>query len=200
MTKNEGFRFDHQFIFELVPEGSSVLDLGCGDGQLLAKLIECKNIQGLGIEKDFAQVAQTTSRGVPVLNLDLDEGLAGLPDKFFDFVILEKTLQAVHRPLVVLEEMLRVGQAGVVSFPNFSHWQVLSSLMLTGKMPVTPVLPYQWYDTPNIHLFTAKDFLDWAAANSVKVQQGYSRVEGSVIPFEEKDASLAEEVLFVVAR
>lgn len=200
MINSGRYRFDHEVIYDLIPVGASVLDLGCGDGELLAKLIENKEVRGLGIEKDVDQVAGTICRGVPVLNIDLDSGLAGLPDKFFDFVILEKTLQAVNKPLFVLEEMLRVGEAGVVSFPNFSHWQVVSSLFFTGRMPVTPVLPFQWHDTPNIHLFTARDFLDWARVNNVRVKQGYSWVGHRVVPFEEKDSALAEEVLFVVSR
>ncbi len=197
---NSRYRFDHEFIYEIVPQGSSVLDLGCGDGELLAKLIINKKVQGLGIEKDIDQVAKAISRGVPVLHTDLDLGLAGLPDSYFDFVILEKTLQVVNKPLLVLEEMLRVGRVGVISFPNFSHWNVVASLVLTGRMPVTPVLPYQWYDTPNIHLFTVKDFLDWARKNNVTVEQGLALVNGKVVPLNEEEDIFAEEVLVVISR
>jgi len=200
MSENKSYRFDHEVIYNYIPEGSSVLDLGCGDGELLAKLIEDKKVRGLGIEKDFDQVAETIARGVPVLHSDLDEGLAGLPDHFFDYVVLEKTLQAVKRPLFVLEEMLRVGTAGIISFPNFGHRQVVTSLLSTGKMPVTPNLPYQWYDTPNIHLFTAKDFLDWAGANKVRIEKGFSWNGYKIVPFKEEESVLAEEVLFVVSR
>ncbi|HOV80227.1 MAG TPA: methionine biosynthesis protein MetW [Bacillota bacterium] len=195
-----GNRFDHEIIYGLIPGGATVLDLGCGDGELLMSLIEGKGVRGLGIEKDIDRVAETISRGVPVLHADLDEGLAGLPDRHFDYVVLEKTLQAVNRPLFVLEEMLRVGAAGIVSFPNFGHWQVISSLLLTGKMPVTPILPYQWHDTPNIHLFTARDFLDWAEEKRVKIVQGFSWYGDRAAPFSEECFSLAEEVLFVVSR
>ncbi|OPX86737.1 MAG: Methionine biosynthesis protein MetW [Pelotomaculum sp. PtaB.Bin104] len=198
--KSRVHRFDHDVIYCLIPEGASVLDLGCGDGELLTKLIENKKVQGLGIEKDIDQVMQTIDRGVPVLHLDLDEGLTGLPEHFYDYVILEKTLQAVNKPLFVLEEMLRVGGAGVVSFPNFGYHQVVGSLVETGRMPVTADLPYQWYDTPNIHLFTAIDFLDWTRANRVRIEQGLAWVDGSIVPFKEVDAARASEVLFVVSR
>lgn len=200
MSENKSYRFDHEVIYGYIPEDSLVLDLGCGDGELLARLIDNKKVRGLGIEKSFDQVARTIARGVPVIHTDLDEGLAGLPDRYFDYVILEKTLQAVQRPLFVLEEMLRVGAAGIISFPNFGHKKVVASLLTTGKMPVTPNLPYQWYDTPNIHLFTAKDFLDWAAANKVRIEKGFSWTGDRIAPFQEEDSSLAEEIVFVVSR
>lgn len=200
MNGNGKYRWDHEAIFNLIPEGSSVLDLGCGDGELLARLMAEKKVEGLGIEKDFHRVAGAIARGVPVLHLDLDEGLTGLPDGFFDFVVLEKTLQEVNKPLFVLEEMLRAGRAGVISFPNFGHWHVVASLILTGRMPVTPALPYQWHETPNIHLFTVRDFLDWARSSQVRIERGLSWVEGRVLPFCEEDAVIAEEVLFVVSR
>jgi len=200
MTQNQKCRWDHKAIYDIIPDGASVLDLGCGDGELLAKLGRNKKVQGLGIEKDFYQVAKTTSHGVSVLQVDLDTGLAGLPDKSFDFVILEKTLQVVNKPLLVLEEMLRVGKSGVISFPNFGHWRVMSCLMETGRMPVTPELPYQWYDTPNIHLFTAKDILDWIRDNDVRLEKGFSLMDGKVFPFHEDDAVNAEEILLVISR
>jgi methionine biosynthesis protein MetW len=200
MTENNNCRFDHKVIYDLISEGDTVLDLGCGNGELLSKLIRHKKASGLGIEKDLDQVAETIARGVPVIHADLDGGLTGLPNRFFDYVILEKTLQAVQRPLFVLEEMMRVGAAGIVSFPNFGHKRVVEYLLNTGKMPVTENLPYQWYDTPNIHLFTAKDFLDWAGANNVTVEKGFSWTGSEIVPFREEESPLAEEVLFVVSR
>lgn len=200
MTRKRRSRFDHDVICGLVSKNSSVLDLGCGDGELLIKLIKNKNVQGLGIEKDIDQVTKTIIKGVPVLHMDLDEGLTGLPDSFFDFVILEKTLQAVRKPLFVLDEMLRVGGSGIVSFPNFGYRQVVDSLVSTGRMPVTSTLPYQWYDTPNIHLFTANDFLDWAHTNHVTIEHGLFWVDDKIIPFIGGNASEASEVLFVVKK
>ncbi|HHY45943.1 MAG TPA: methionine biosynthesis protein MetW [Firmicutes bacterium] len=192
-------RWDHQAIYEIIPAGSSVLDLGCGDGELLSRLIRDKGVHGQGVEKDVERVIECVARGVPVYHADLDEGLAGFPDRFFDYVVLEKTLQVVHKPLLVLEEMLRVGRAGIVSFPNFGHRDIIASFVRTGRMPITPVLPYQWYDTPNIHLFTVNDFLDWARTKCVTVERGLSWVDGRVRSFEEGDVLWAEEVLFVVS-
>jgi methionine biosynthesis protein MetW len=192
-------RWDHDAIYEIIPERATVLDLGCGDGELLARLIKNKLVLGLGIEKDIDQVAQSITREVPVVNLDLDEGIAGFPDKHFDFVVLEKTLQVVNKPIFVLNEMLRVGGSGIISFPNFGHRLVVEYLASTGRMPITPALPYQWYDTPNIHLFTVRNFLDWVGANNVRVIQGLSTIDGMVNPFREDDDARAEEVLFVVS-
>lgn len=192
------YRWDHEAIYGIIPENATVLDLGCGDGELLANLIKHKAVQGLGIEKDIDRIVETIAREVPVINLNLDEGIAGFPDKCFDFVILEKTLQALKMPLDVLKEMLRVGNAGIISFPNFGHSQVVDYLVSTRRMPVTGTLPYQWYDTPNIHLFTVRDFLDWIKANNVLVVQGLSLIDGNAVPFKEEDAVLAEEVLLVV--
>ncbi|NPV51986.1 MAG: methionine biosynthesis protein MetW [Firmicutes bacterium] len=192
-------RWDHQVIYEIIHAGSSVLDLGCGDGELLSRLINDKGVQGQGVEKDVERVMECVVKGVPVYHADLDEGLAGFPDGFFDYVVLEKTLQVVHKPLFVLEEMLRVGRAGIVCFPNFGHRDIVESLVHTGRMPITPVLPYQWYDTPNIHLFTVNDFLDWARTKGVTVERGLSWANGRIRPFEERDALEAEEVLFVIS-
>lgn len=191
-------RWDHQAIYEAIPPGSSVLDLGCGDGELLARLVREKGVQGQGVEKDLAHVLECTARGVAVYHADLDEGLAGFPDAFFDYVILEQTLQTVRKPLSVLEEMLRVGRAGIVSFPNFGHVGVVASLAQSGRMPVTPELPYHWHETPNIHLLTLDDFLDWVRARGAVVERGLCWMGGEVRRLEEVDGRLAREVLFVL--
>lgn len=193
-------RWDHQAIYEIIPVGASVLDLGCGSGELLSRLIKDKLVKGQGVEKDVERVMECVSRGVPVYHADLDKGLAGFPDSFFDYVVLEKTLQVVYKPLLVLEEMLRVGRAGIVSFPNFGHRDIIESFVRTGRMPITRALPYQWYDTPNIHLFTVNDFLDWARTKGVTVERGLSWADGRVRSFEKGDTLRAEEVLFVVSR
>ncbi|MGE5379946.1 MAG: methionine biosynthesis protein MetW [Methylocystaceae bacterium] len=200
MAMASRYRWDHQEIFSLIPEGASVLDLGCGDGELLASLIKEKRVHGLGIEKNLERVAETVGRGVPVLHLDLDQGLAEFPDQFFDYVLLEKTLQTVTKPLVVMDEMLRVGKHGVISFPNFGHPEVTSSLVVGVRMPVTPNLPYQWYDTPNIHLFTVNDFMDLCEEKGIEIK--FSRVwkQGKVTDLAREDFYLAEEVMFVVSR
>jgi len=193
-------RWDHREIFNLIPDGSSVLDLGCGDGDLLASLIKQKQVRGMGIEKNLDRVIETISRGVPVLHLDLDEGLPEFPDASFDYVLLEKTLQTVYKPLLLIDEMLRVGKYGVISFPNFGHPEVTSSLVVGVRMPVTPNLPYHWYDTPNIHLFTVNDFMDLCQQKNIKIIDSRVWKQGEVTAFAREDYYLAEEIMFVVSR
>ncbi|MGQ9628900.1 MAG: methionine biosynthesis protein MetW [bacterium] len=151
-------RFDHREIFDIVENGSSVLDLGCGSGELLAALIRYKNVRGSGVEILEENVLRCIEKGLSVFQGDIDEGLKDYEDGSFDYVVLNQTLQVVHKPIFVLHEMLRVGRRGIVGFPNFGYWQIRAKLLLTGRMPKTEFLPYEWYDTPNIHLFTIKDF------------------------------------------
>lgn len=196
-TGPAGLRWDHRTICELVPPGATVLDLGCGDGELLARLMQDKGVRGYGIEKDLDCLARCVARGVPVLHADLEEGLSGFPDSFFDFVILERTLHVLHRPLLVLGEMLRVGRAGVVSFPNFGHERVVDTLARTGRLPLPVASPHRWYEV-HVHPLTVHDFLDWADSRRVQVEQGFCLVNGSVLRFRPQLARRAEEVLFVV--
>jgi methionine biosynthesis protein MetW len=193
-------RWQDQLIEKEIPQGSTVLDLGCGEGQLLAKLMRDRQARVQGIELDSEAVFACVERGVPVLQSNLDAGLKGLADQSFDYVVLEETLQTLHRPTRLLEEMLRVGRTGIVSFPNFGHWRVRLDLALGGRMPVTGVLPYQWHDTPNIRLLTLRDFLDWAQHHGVRVVRGYALRGGQVRPLEESDNLHAEEVLLVIER
>ena len=150
-------RATHKIIAGLVPEGSRVLDLGCGDGALLAHLRDARRCRGYGVDIDDANVLECVRRGVNVVQSDLDVGLRMFTDDRFDTVVLSQTLQAMHRVEDVLREMARVARFGIVSFPNFGHWRHAWSL-LRGHMPVTRQIPYQWYDTPNIHLCTPQDF------------------------------------------
>jgi methionine biosynthesis protein MetW len=152
-------RLDYRMIEEYVEPGARVLDLGCGDGTLLQDLIEQKGVEGCGIDADLEQVRQCIARGVPVYHGDVLEGMAMYGDDRFDCVVLSQTLQQTMQPRRVVQEMMRVGRRGIISFPNFAHWSVRLHLLLRGAMPVTRVLPYEWYDTPNIHLLTIKDFL-----------------------------------------
>jgi len=163
MTPRELLRADQRFIADLVPRGARVLDLGCGDGALLARLREERGAQVRGVEIDLDDIARCIERDVPVYQGDLDEGLADVPDDRFDVVILSQTLQVVKRPRLVLTEMLRVGHRSVVSFPNFGHWKIRAHLALRGRMPVSDAIPYSWYDTPNIHHTTIADFRDFCA-------------------------------------
>ena len=155
-------RYDYELIASWIPERSRVLDLGCGDGVLLAGLAATHGTFGYGIEIDDANVLASVKNGVNVLQADIEGGLASFGDNTFDFVILSQTLQAMRDCDRVLNEMLRVGREGIVTFPNFGYWRHRLDIM-RGHMPVSKTLPYSWYDTPNIHLCTVSDFEDLCA-------------------------------------
>lgn len=155
-------RSDYAIISSLVEPGAKVLDLGCGDGELLQWLVENKGVEARGIEINRTRVQKAIARGVTVFQGDIDEGLADIPDQSFDYVILSQTLQETRHPLRVLQEMLRVGRHAIVTFPNFGHWSVRLSHLFSGRAPRTRLFPYEWYDSPNIHFLTIKDFEDLA--------------------------------------
>jgi len=162
-------RIDLHLISRLVEEGATVLDLGCGDGTLMELLIRERRATVRGVEIAEEGVYRCISRGLSVHHCDLDEGLEDYPDGSFDYVILSQTLQAVHRPRLVLQEMLRVGRLGIVSFPNFAYWRHRLQLALGGRMPKSSELPFEWYNTPNIHLTTIRDFLELCEAEGISV-------------------------------
>ena len=170
-------RADHDVIASLVPPGARVLDLGCGDGTLLAELIR-RGADGLGVEISDEGVLACLQRGVPVLQDDIDKGLGDLEDDSFDIVIMSLTLQAVHHPALVLQEMSRVGRKSIISFPNFAHWRLRTQLAASGRMPVSPLLPYSWYETPNIRLCSIKDFEALAHAEGLTVEERILLDEG----------------------
>ncbi len=151
-------RSDYAIISELVEPDSRVLDLGCGEGELLEWLAQNKNVEGRGIELDGPKVQRAIARGVSVYQGDIDEGLSGFPDASFDYIILSQTLQETRRPLAVLKEMLRVGRHAIVAFPNFGHWGVRLAMLLRGRAPRTKCFPHEWYNSPNIHFLTIRDF------------------------------------------
>ncbi len=153
-------RGDYQIIGEIVEPHSSVLDVGCGEGELLAWLAERKQAKARGVEISATKVRKCVALGLSVYQGDIDQGLADYPDQCFDYVVLSQTLQETHRPLEVLREMVRVGRRVIVAFPNFGHWTVRHSLAWTGHAPKTHHLPYEWYDSPNIHFVTVLDFED----------------------------------------
>ncbi len=152
-------RVDLLRVAELVDPGSRVLDVGCGDGQLLRLLAEERSADGRGIELSQQGVNDCVAKGLSVIQGDADADLADYPDDAFDYVILSQTLQATRQPRVVLEHMLRIGRRAIVSVPNFGHWKVRAQLALLGRMPVTESLSHTWYDTPNIHFCTISDFI-----------------------------------------
>ena len=155
-----GARVDLLMIADMVEQGSRVLDVGCGDGELLKLLAERNQVDARGIELSREGVAKCVTRGLAVIQGDADTDLINYPDDSFDYVILSQTIQATRNPRKVLEHMLRVGRRAIVSFPNFGHWRVRKDLLLGGRMPVTENLPDAWYETPNIHFCTIRDFDD----------------------------------------
>lgn len=162
-------RFDLQLIPHWIQAGSRVLDLGCGDGALLQKLSSANGIDGLGIEIDDKQITTCISRGLNVVEQDLNKGLSNFQDNSFDVVIMTHALQTLRNPHLVIDEMLRVGKECIVSFPNFAHWRCRFYLSYRGRMPVSKFMPYNWYDTPNIHFCTVKDFENLCAEKSIKI-------------------------------
>jgi methionine biosynthesis protein MetW len=168
MSTHTKHRLDYEIIASLIPEDSRVLDLGCGDGRLLAELQTNKRCRGRGIEIDGEAVLACIKRGVAVYHGDMLEGMSFYRDGAFDIVILSQTLQQTSDPLRVIQEMLRVGQTAVISFPNFGHWRVRLQLLLTGRMPRTKLLPYTWFNTPNVHLCTVTDFGRFCAQHGLQ--------------------------------
>jgi methionine biosynthesis protein MetW len=166
-------RPDLAVIADNVAPGARVLDVGCGDGALLAALRDGKGCDARGMEIDSANVAECVARGLSVIQGDADRDLAFYPDASVDYAILSQTLQTTMRPAQVLEELLRIGRQAFVSFPNFAHWKVRTSLLWNGRMPVTRLLPIAWYETPNIHHATINDFRDMVKERGIKVENAW---------------------------
>jgi methionine biosynthesis protein MetW len=166
-------RPDQRCIVDIITPGASVLDLGCGDGDLLAALAEEKQISGQGIEIDDDAIMRCVARGLNVFHDDIDRGLSEYEDRSFDFVVLNQTFQQVRKPVEVLTEALRVGAKVIVGFPNFATLATRFQLGIMGRVPVTPSLPYEWHDTPNLHFLSILDFIDYCAKRSIRVDKAF---------------------------
>lgn len=166
-------RPDLAIIAANVATGARALDIGCGDGQLMAALRDDRGVDARGLEIDGGNVAAAVARGLSVVQGDADRDLADYPDASFDYAILSQTLQTTMHPDVVLDHLLRIGRQAFVSFPNFAHWRVRASLLFGGRMPVTTLLPEQWYDTPNIHHVTIDDFRAYLKRRGIDVEAAW---------------------------
>lgn len=156
-------------IFEIVRPGSRVLDLGAGSGDLLKALERHKGATVFGIDKSEVGIMRCIAKGIPIFQSNLDEGLRDYLDQSFDYVILSQTLQQVHKPKEILQDAVRVGKSALVSIPNFGHWRIRFHLLFRGTMPTTPAIPYRWYETPNIHLLSIRDFRELCAEVSIRI-------------------------------
>jgi len=162
-------RTDRDMIMSMVPEKARVLDLGSGNCSLLADLVARKQVVGFGVDIDGESLVDGLSSGISIYHGDLDEGLSDFPDDSFDYVILNQTLQVVKHPLLVITEMLRIGEFGIVGFPNFGHWRMRLGLLLKGRAPKSPALPFEWFNTPNIRQLTVKDMRDYCQREHIKI-------------------------------
>jgi len=164
-------RADFALIAKWIAPNAKVLDLGCGDGALLTKLRKTHIVRAYGVEKDDANWLRAMNNGIDVIQMDLESGLSGFEAQSFDVVILSQTLQAVLNTEAIVKEMLRVGREVIVTFPNFGYWRYRFQLALSGHMPVSDTLPYQWYDTPNVHLCTIQDFDEFCRKSDIVIQE-----------------------------
>lgn len=174
------YRYDHEIISSWIEQGERILDLGCGDGSLLHHLIEARQVKGYGVENDPENLLVCMKKGLNVVQMDLERGLAGFDDGFFDHVIMSLSLQAVHNTQGILAEMLRVGREAVVSFPNFAYWRHRQSI-LNGHMPVSRNLPYQWFDTPNVRFFTIADFDELCERSGIAIRERLAYDDNKII-------------------
>ncbi len=197
-------RIDLQLVAGMVEPGKKVLDVGSDDGTLLEILRDKRQINGRGIELSQKGVNRCVARGLSVIQGDADKDLIYYPDDSFDYVILSQTIQATHNPKAVLEHLLRIGHKAIVSFPNFGHWRVRSDLMLHGRMPVNDYLPYSWYDTPNIHFCTVRDFVNLCDETNANIEKAHGlQANGERISFNAPWwfwNLFAEQAIFLLSR
>ncbi|MDP2831148.1 MAG: methionine biosynthesis protein MetW, partial [Candidatus Omnitrophota bacterium] len=171
ITESKNIQLDHRVISDLIESKSTVLDLGCGSGDLLHLLIKEKNIRGQGIEIDEQAIYKCVAKGLNVFHGDIDSGLAEFSDKSFDYVVLNQSMQQILHVDKVLTDALRVGKKVIVGFPNFAHYKSRLQMFFQGKAPVTEALPYQWYETPNLHFLSILDFKKYCRAKKINIQR-----------------------------
>jgi methionine biosynthesis protein MetW len=189
---------DHQIIAQIINEGAHVLDLGCGNGELLAILRQQKNALVQGIELDEDQMHQCVERGLTVLQGDIESGLIDYPDQSFDFVILNQIMQEIKEADFVIQESLRVGRRVIVGFPNFAHIRARLTLFWQGRTPINDALPYYWFETPNIRFLTILDFIDYCHKKDVKIEQQYFLGKSSPVHF--LPNLFAQNAIFVITK
>ena len=197
-------RGDLALVAAIVEPGARLLDVGCGEGELLAYLARTKSVDGRGIELSQSGVNACVRHGLSVIQGDADRDLADYPSDAFDYVVLSQTLQATRNPRLVVEQLVRIGRRAIVSFPNFGHWRIRLHLLLRGRMPVTRLLQHDWYDTPNIHLCTIRDFMGLTSALGIAIEKSVT-LDRFGRPFSLDPRGtlanvLAEQGLFVLSR
>lgn len=200
---SKGLHLNYSLILNIIEENSKILDLGCGNGYLLKLLKDKKHVKGNGIEISQNEVICCLEKGLSVIQGNIDEGLKQFADKSYDYVILNQTLQSTVNPEFVMQEMLRVGKKCIVSFPNFAYWRVRFNFFLTGNMPKSKVLPFEWYNTPNIHLLTIKDFFEFAKKHEFHIEEGIYTTRATVrkgIQYSIFSNFFAEEAVFVISK
>ncbi len=164
---------EYEAILKWIRQGSSVLDLGCGNGELLALLVREKKVKAQGIEIDEQAIYQCVAKGLSVFHEDIDNGLSGYGDKTFDYVILNQSLQQVKKPDIVVKEALRVGREVIIGFPNFAHYSARLQIFFKGKTPITPSLPFEWHDTPNLHFLSISDFIEYCHQRDIRIKNSF---------------------------
>jgi len=193
-------RVDYELIESLIEPGSTVLDIGCGDGELLAGLSADKSIKGKGIELQQGLVLDCVNRGLSIIQRDVERGLGSDADKSFDYVILSQTVQTLKNPEKVFTELLRVGRKVIVSFPNFAHWRCRVQLLARGKAPVTKQLPFAWHNSPNIHFLSLKDFDRFCKELGVKVEKKIPLIKTRLSPVRFAPNLFAEQAIYVTSK
>jgi len=179
----EKLNLDHKIIGEMVEQGSVVLDMGCGWGDLLEYLVENKDVKGSGVEISEDAIYSCVEKGLSVSHGDIDSGLVDYPDKLFDYVIFNQTMQQVARPEEAIGEALRIGKKVIIGFPNFCHISARFQIFLRGHVPVTPSLPYEWYDTPNLHSLSIKDFKRFCRVRNIHIEKTVFLAQSRVVRF-----------------